>query len=274
MAFDIYDKAGVDAPLTAAVKPTVDAVQTGRLSEASLSATFATHIGAAARRAGRSWLFVGTSILNGSNASNISYSYSRQACDMAGTWRVARVDDGSYSAAYPGSRLGENLGRLPELLDTYDTNAVFLEVGPNDSSDTAPTTALVDYMADARAAVALIQARGRGMRHHDTLARRRVLLDSREEAHRPAVHLHPHVGAKRRRRGRRLQPCPHRPHDRTARLNVRLGRRHPPKHPRPREDRPGRGGRDAPHHRRRHPYPVDRGWRVSRVKPRKIDFSI
>lgn len=110
-------------------------------------------------RAGRSWLFVGTSITNGSSASNVVYSYAFQAPAMAGTWRAAGAGEGSTVVGTPGSTVGGNLGRLPGLLTAHRPAGVFLEVGPNDASD-ANATPLATFQANVRQMVASAKQAG------------------------------------------------------------------------------------------------------------------
>ncbi len=132
-----------------------------RLSPGELSATMVRATGSAWRQAGRRWLFIGTSILNGSNASNVVYAYGWQAIFMLGSWRAAPgASGGSVFAAVPGSRLQANVDRIAGLIEAHQPEAVFLEVGPNDSSDTAPVTTLAGYQATVAEAIALVRAAG------------------------------------------------------------------------------------------------------------------
>jgi lysophospholipase L1-like esterase len=131
---------------------------TERLSDTALRAAYASS-DRAMFRAGRSWLFVGTSITNGANASNVVYSYPYQAPAMAGTWRAAGVGEGSIAAGTPGSTVAGNLGRLPDLLDAHGPAGVFLEVGPNDASD-ANATPLASFQDTVAQMVTLVKASG------------------------------------------------------------------------------------------------------------------
>lgn len=129
---------------------------TGRfLSRQEATSTYARQ-GRLTFRAGRKWLYVGTSITNGSTASNTIYAYPTQSLGMAGTWYAS---SGSVIAGTPGQVVSGNLAALPGLLTTNSPDAVFIEVGPNDSSDTAATT-LASFQASVSGMVALAKAAG------------------------------------------------------------------------------------------------------------------
>lgn len=143
----------VDATMTATAEtPSSDFAQ-------HLNGTIGAATGTALRQAGKRWLILGTSIANGSNASNSVYAYPSQATIMVGSWRMAPIDSGSTLAANPGARLNYNVALLAALIETHQPEGVFLEVGPNDASNTSPT-ALADYMATVDEAIDIVQAAG------------------------------------------------------------------------------------------------------------------
>lgn len=143
-----------DPALTATYAGLVHASRHAHGGADDLSGYFALN-NAATFRAGRKWLFGGDSVTNGSSASNFVYSYSRQACHMAGTLYAASDSIEGGTSGYTSTQL---LAYLPTLLSTYTPDAVHLQIGTNDSG---ASVALSTYSANITAMAALVKAAGK-----------------------------------------------------------------------------------------------------------------
>jgi lysophospholipase L1-like esterase len=119
--------------------------------DANLSGTYA-RSRRSVFQAGRKWLFVGTSITNGSNAGNVVYAFPQQATQMAGTYLAS---SSSVIAGTPGATVTQNAAALPALLTTHAPDAVFIETGPNIGGGT-----LSGFQDAVASMVAIVKATG------------------------------------------------------------------------------------------------------------------
>lgn len=105
--------------------------------------------------AGRRGCYLGTSITNGSTASNVIYSFPWLATAILGT-AAARGD--YIEAGTPGATTANGVANLPGILATYtDIGYLVIEYGPNDAGQ---NFTLATFSANVVAMVGMAKAKG------------------------------------------------------------------------------------------------------------------